>query len=213
MFHYKEKKTCSMVKDNNKKAFTLSEVIIASFISTLVLGFIFTFLFNMMEWISDTKKEVSIFSSFYEFNNKLNNYRNIYISGAILFDDPIDNDVYLMKDLSWKDGMLLWPINLSNNKVYLGDTVYKNIWLWFRRLSSSELLEISADENSVLNYTFQDDQIFQDLKIKDLKLVSYNSGEIINLSLIVNLWFNDDLKWTLWSDLPNETLKEFNIDF
>lgn len=63
-----------------KKAFTISEVIVATFISTLILGFIFVFLADMTESIAETDNEILALSTFYEFNNQLNNYRNVYIS-------------------------------------------------------------------------------------------------------------------------------------
>jgi hypothetical protein len=60
---------------------------------------------------------------------------------------------------------------------------------------------------------FQNDQIFKDLKVQDLILISYNSWKIFDLSLIVDLAFQNSLIWQLRYDLPKDTLKKFNIDF
>ncbi len=200
---------------NIKKAFTLTEVLIASAISTIVLGFIFIFLANMVEWIGHTKKEVAIFSAFYDFTNKLNNYRNVYVSWSILTETLSWSDVFLMRDASWQDGMLFWPVNLSDNKIDITNstTIYKNTWIWFRRVSALELAEIDLDTNEIFDYIFQNDQIYPDLKVKNLVLKSYNSWTIINMDLLLNINFNNWLVWTSWSEIPKDYLRNFNIDF
>ncbi|MBT3726368.1 prepilin-type N-terminal cleavage/methylation domain-containing protein [bacterium] len=68
------------LKQKFKKAFTLTEIIVATFISAIILSFVYVFLNNVIFTISDTKNDVKSLSSVYDFINKLNNYNNIYSS-------------------------------------------------------------------------------------------------------------------------------------
>lgn len=213
MFINKKNKNCLIIINNFKKAFTIAEVVIATFVSVIILSFIFIFLSNILDGISDTNEEVKVLSSFYDFTNKLNNYHNVYKTWWILVDNTDGSDIFLMKDLIWQNGVLFWAINLLDSKLDTNNIVYQNKWIWFRRISSTELSQIEADTNVIYTYEFQKDQIFSDLKTKDLIIISYNSGSIYDLSLIVDLNFHTSLVWQLWKDLPKDTLRKFNINF
>lgn len=196
-----------------KKAYTLPEVIVATFISVIIISFIFVFLSNIIEGISDTNNEVKILSSFYDFTNKLNNYSNVYITWWILVDNSVWSDIFLMEDISWETWILFWPVKLYDSRLSTDNTIYEDKWIWFRKISSTEMIEIKSDVNQVYNYVFQKDQIFSDLKIQDMILVEYNSWYIYDLSLIVDLGFQVSLIWQLRQDLPKDTLRKYNINF
>jgi prepilin-type N-terminal cleavage/methylation domain-containing protein len=80
MFINKKNKNIFNLNKKIKKAFTLPEVIVATFISVLMLSFIFIFISDVIDGISGSNNEVKVLSSFYDFTNKLNNYRNVYIT-------------------------------------------------------------------------------------------------------------------------------------
>lgn len=218
MFKYLSSEKINNIKKRKdisffKKAFTLTEVVIATFISAMILSFIFIFIVNIVDSISNVKTEVNIMSSFYDFNNKINNLRNVYITWWILIETSTWSDVFLMKDFTWENGILIGPVKLSNNKLETDNLVYEAKWIWFRKLSSSEIIEIETNINLVYDYLFQKDQIFFDLKLQDLVLISYNSWEIYNLGLVVDLNFQNSLIWQMRQNLPKDSLRRFNIDF
>lgn len=198
----------------NNKAFTLPEVVIATFISWIILSFIFIFLSDISSWISDSKKETVLMYDFYDFTYKLNNYRNVYITWWIIVDNTSTwSDVFLMRDVTWENWILIWAVNLADNKLDTDNTIYENRWIWFRKISNEELLDIDMDVSNIYELIFQDDNIFSDLKLQDLSFESYNSWEIFEINVLINKDFQNNLVWQYWNDLPRDNLKKFNIDF
>jgi len=197
-----------------KNAFTLTEVLVATLISSIVLWFIFVYLSDMSTWIQETKSEVIMMSRVYDFTHKLENFRNIYTSWAILVDNTSTwSDVFIMKDISWKNGILMWVVNVSNNKLDTDTTLYADRWIWFRKLSEYELWEISSNVNFIYDYIFQEDNIYSDIKVQEFNLTSYNSWTIFELGLTYDLNYQVNLIWQFWADLPKWWLKKINIDF
>lgn len=201
------------IKENIKKAFTLSEIIVATFISVIILSFIFIFISDIISWIAITKREVKVMSSFYDFTQKLNNYRNVYSTWWILVNEVSASDVFLMKDYKWENWILFWPINLSDRKLNLDNLSYGNKWLWFRKISTDELAAIDADIDVIYNYLFQSDQIFSDLKIQHMILKSFNSWKIHDLKMILDINYHSSMMWQPRVDVPKDQLRTFNIDF
>ena len=197
-----------------KKAFTLVEVFIATFISSIVLSFIFIFLSDISSWILDTKNEIIFMWHFYDFTYKLNNYRNIYTTWSILVNNTSTwSDIFIFKDESWTSALLLWPVKLSNNKLYTDNTIYEDRWIWFKKLSATELSDLATNLNNIYDFHFQDDQIYSDLKLQDLSFESYDSWKIYDMNLTLNPYFQINLVWQYWVDLAKDDLKIFNIDF
>ncbi len=195
-----------------KAAFTLTEVVIATFISAIILSFIFVFLTDIIDGIWSTRKEVITISSFYEFTSKINNLSNIYNTGSIIIETSTWSDVYLMKDTKWLKWVLVWPVNLQDFKLDNDNTVYENKWLWFRKLNEAELIAVELDPQIVFDYSFHKDQIFSNLKVQDFIAISYNAWTITNIHLILDLNFQTSLIWQLWSELPKDSLIRLNID-
>lgn len=198
--------------NNLKRAFTISEIIIATFISTIVLSFIFIFLSDIVNSIWSTKKEISTLSSFYEFNNKLNNLSNIYISWSIIVETSTGSDIFLMKDTIWENGILVWPVSLVDYKLDNDNTIYNNKWLWFRKLTKNEIFLIESNNIFVYDLIFQRDQVFSDLKVQDFIIIPYNLWLVYNFTIILDLDFQSSLIWQLWSELPKDSLIKLNID-
>lgn len=196
----------------NISAFTISEVIIATFISTIVLSFIFIFLSDIVNSISNTKKEINSLSSFYEFTNKINNLNNIYISWSIIVETSTWSDIFLMKDSTWDSWILVWPVKLSDYKLNNDNTIYDNKWLWFRKVTKNEIFLIESNNIFVYDLIFQRDQVFSDLKIQDFVILSYNLWLVYNFSIVLDLDFKSSLIWQLRADLPKDSLIKLNID-
>lgn len=196
------------------KAFTLAEVVIATFISWIILSFIFIFLGDISSWIAESKKETVLMYDFYDFTYKLNNYRNVYITWWIIVDNTSTwSDVFLMRDVTWENWILIWAVNLEDNKLDIDNTIYENRWIWFRKLSTEELTDVDADVSVLYDLIFQKDYIYSDLKVQNISFESYNSWEIFEINVLINNEFQNNLVWQYWSDLPRDNLKKFNIDF
>ena len=200
-----------------KKAFTLTEVLVATFIWTIILWFIFVFLGDIMNNISESKKEIIVLSNYLDFSNKLNNYVDVYNTGTILIDNAEDvwTDLFIMKSPSWDSGLLLWVVNLTNYQLDLDNTSYKNTWLWFRYLSSQDLQDIEASSGSIVVYwyLFQKDKVYDELNIRDMQINSYNWWDIHEINLSVNIDYKSWLQWVSWKNIPESTLIKFNLDF
>jgi hypothetical protein len=189
-------------------------VMLATFISTIVMGFIFIFLSDISSWIVDTKNEVLFMWKLYDFSYKLNNYRNVYNTWWILINNTSSwSDVFILKDIEWNNAIILWTVRLSDKKLYTDNTIYEDRWIWFRRLSTTEQTEIVTNIANIYDYIFQEDQIYTDLKVQDLSFSSYNSWTIYEMNLNLDTSFNSSLIWQYWVDLPKDSLKILNIDF
>ena len=200
-----------------KKAFTLTEVLVATFIWTIILWFIFVFLGDIMDNISESKKEIRVLSNYLDFSNKLNNYVDVYNTGTILIDNAEDvwTDLFIMKSPLWDSGLLFWVVNLTNYQLDLDNTSYKNTWLWFRYLSSQDLQDIEASSGSIVVYwyLFQKDKVYDELNIKDMQINLYNWWYIHEINLSINIDYKSWLQWVLWKNIPESTLIKFNLDF
>lgn len=204
-------------KNKNKftyKAYTLPELLVATFISTILLSFIFIFIWNILSDITDSKNEIIQFSKLYDFIFELNNSNNVYTSWSILIDNTSTwSDVFIMKDIFWNKWILIWTVKIPDYKINTDNMYYQDIVLWFRKLSWNELLEVESNPSVIYDYIFQEDQIFSTIKVKDLQFESYNSWSIYNMNLIINTNFNINMIWQNIENVPWEYFKKFNIDF
>ncbi len=205
----KNKKTLKI-----NKAFTLTEVLIATFISSLVMTFIFVFLFDTVEWIGNSKTEVKVLESIYSFSSDLNNYRNYYNTWSILIDTSTWSDVFLMETTSSEaEALLFWSVNLDTLKVSTGSNIYENKWIWFKKLSSNEKTLLETDPNNISSIQFYEDNVYSDIKVQNLSFVSYSSGQIFDLYMDIDLNFREELIWEERMGLPKDFLQKFNINF
>lgn len=198
-----------------KKAFTLVELVISIFISSIVLLFILIFLWDTIDMISEWKNDTKIFIAFSEFSNKINNYRNIYSSWSIIINNNSFSwsDVLLLKNINWTDWIIISRIDLDTKKIILDNTIYKNSPIWIRRVSQQEISNIDYDINVVKNYIFHNDQIFNDLILKDLQIEGYNSETIFEFSMEINPIFIKNNKWSYWNFLKTDNLLNLNMYF
>lgn len=198
-------------------AFTFVELIVATTISAIVLLLTFWFVANTIGEISYSIKHSKILISYNELFEKLNNYRNVFLSWAVLIDNAtwMWNDVLLLSNLDSSDGVVFWVVNrdtmkLEQNARYL---YYYEKVLWYRKLSQFELSELAWDKNKVYDYSFYEDKLFENLKIKDFQLSLYNSWTSFEGALQINLDYkkvHDGKKFTsIWS----QNINKFNLSF
>lgn len=198
-----------------KKAFSLTEVLVATFIGAIILWFIAIFLWDVLDNLSQSKKEIKILTTYFDFLDKLVNYRDIYNSGSIFIANVTSSwsDVFLMENATWDEWILFWVIDLDTYKLDLDNSKYKNTWIGFRFLTSSDLISIKSDKNLIYGILFQKDNVFRNLNIKDLQITSYNSGTVFDIDFLVNIDYQSWLQWELWENLPKDNILKFNLSF
>jgi prepilin-type N-terminal cleavage/methylation domain-containing protein len=74
------------MKLNNKLGFTFIEVLISTFISAIVLGVIFKFLFMVYDEIENNKNTIKYINSTYILKNKIIDISTKFNSGELLFN-------------------------------------------------------------------------------------------------------------------------------
>jgi prepilin-type N-terminal cleavage/methylation domain-containing protein len=74
------------MKLNNKLGFTFIEVLISTFISAIVLGVIFKFLFMVYDEIENNKNTIKYINSTYILRNKIIDISTKFNSGELLFN-------------------------------------------------------------------------------------------------------------------------------
>lgn len=203
-----------MNKKSNK-AFSLTEVLVATFIWAIILWFISIFLWDILDNMSKSKKEIKALTTYFDFSNKLVNYKDIYNTWSIFIDNDTASwsDLFIMKNSLGDSWILFWVVNLTNYKIDLDNSTYKNTWIGFRYLSSDDINNIDNDQNLVYGLLFQKSNVYSDLNIKDMQIASYNSGSLFDMNLFVNVDYQNSLEWELWKNLPKDNLFKFNLNF
>ena len=201
------------INKNNLNAFTIAEVVITTVISAIILSFILIFMFDITDWIKESKKEVQSMKSLYEIITKLNNISSLYSSGFVIGWAVNGSDILYLRNIEWTDWMLIWPVNTYNNTIDTDTSTYGGRAIWFKRLFPIDITEIEADNTKILSYVFLPDKVYYDLDLHSLEFVSYNSWKVIDLTLVFDINHNQDLIWTPWSTLSKESLRTFNINF
>ena len=198
-----------------KKAFTLTEIIVATFISTIILSLIFLFLWDVFDNIKDTEANSKIITSIYDLNIKLDNYRDHYSTGWILIDNNlwIWNDVFLMEDPKWDWWVIFWAVDANSKKLISDASKYSNKILGFRLVSSTEITNIKINNNLVYDLKFRTENLFRDLIIKDLQLIGYNNNTIFNIYLSLNKFYSSELNGESWDNMKKDILNKYNINF
>jgi len=93
----------------NRTALTLVELVIAITISVIVMFFIGSFIANSLVEIADSNAEWRFQEDFVNFNGVLNNYKNIFLTGAIIVDNTWTwSDILVLTSLDKNAGIVLW---------------------------------------------------------------------------------------------------------
>jgi len=198
-----------------KKWFTLIEIMVATFIGTIILAFIFVFLWDIVDGISKAKNEVRSIWAYHDFSTKIINYRNIYNTWSIAVDNGSWSwsDILMLTNLDKTKWVLVWAIDMDNFKLATTNLYYKNLSLWFRQLNAQDISNITSTWSLAYDYLFFKDKVFPDLIVKDIQLDIYNSGSLFDMNMIINLNYNNWLNWLLWKDLPEDDLLKVNLNF
>ena len=201
-----------------KKWFTLIELILAIFISSIVLLIVFTFTSDIVVEILYSNQKSQLLVSIDDMKAKMNNYRNIFLTGGVLVDNETGtgSDVLVLQHTNGQDGIVFWVVNadtlqLVDNSNY---NSYGEYVLGYRGLSSSELSLLSSNSGAVYDLAFKKDKLYTSLVTSDLQILEFNSGAIFDMTLDFVISFN---KWLtgelLFNELPRSDFIRYNINF
>ncbi len=190
----------------NKKAFTLSEIIVSVFISSIILSFLFFFLNDSLSSVSLSKSKSQIIWEFNDFNIKLNDLKINYSSWSV-----ISNNTLILRNTLNTKGVMVWIVDLEDYKITSDFNTYWKTFLWYRELSDTELSLINSNVSTINNLSFQKDKIFQNIHLKSIKINSFNSWSIFEIELNINPFFQQDNVWENWSSLDTKDLFKLNI--
>lgn len=200
-----------------KKWFTLLELIVAITISALVLIIIFHFVSDTVIQLAETNKKTRFLGDFARFTGQFNVHTSTFPDKQILINEPISigYDVLLLKNIDGTAAMLWGVVDGETGKLVSNADydVYKNAVLWYRLISSVELLDITATPSLAYNYEFFGDKTFLDFTVKSFQVEYFNSTDIINIDLDIGTNFEEDLVGLSWNTLPQDSLFEVNMNF
>lgn len=197
--------------DNNKKAFTIIELIISILISVILLWGIFYFLSDTILGIAKAGSQSRFLKDFYSFTTVLDTWNT-----EILHDNSQGTfDVALLESLDTTSGILIWVVD--NATLRLSGTgrsgEYHNALLGYRSLSSFELSEISSNPDIVYEYDFFPDKLFYNFHLQDFQLQAFNSWATMEVMLSIFTEYRPDLEWDSWEIVPKDDIFEYSIVF
>jgi len=203
----------------NKKAMTLTELVIAVMVWAIVLIIIFNFVADNAKELKDSRERTWVFEDLFSLRNDLNQKtRWWYMFGTwiIDLDEWVWYDVLMLTNEDESKWFLYWVVDTVSMK--LEDpaeyNIYKNKVIWYRSLSANEIVDINADPDKVYEKNFFKDKLYPMLFAKDFQVDYYNSGTILDLNISVWANYLPSLDWVAidWI-VKNDNLIKFNLDF
>jgi hypothetical protein len=85
--------------------------------------------------------------------------------------------------------------------------------LWYRSLSSTEMLNIDADPNVIYDYSFFRDKLFTRFNLENFQMIAYNSGSVIEMNLSISPSYNAWYHGEDWVTLPRDELFQYSLVF
>lgn len=202
----------------NKKGFTLTELIIAMAISSIVLIVVFGFVVDTISNLSTARSSSEKVTSFHDFILELKKYKNTYSDILVIHDGTSTGwyDTILLKDFTSSGWVLIGLVDPENKKL-VKDTTYENYKkrvIWIRNLTEENLVEIGVDVNNIYEYTFFEDKMFDTLFTKDFQVEFYNSWTIAELSVWILLdEYNVNLEGQKWTTIASPNIYTKVINF
>ena len=196
----------------NNAALTLIELVISMTISSMIFVMVFVFMSDSIEELTDNNVKITSIESYFDFKDTLSRFIEWWYSDPLVFTWS-SNDVLYLKNQDATEAIIIWIVNLKTKKIQQ-DYVFWDNFLWYRKISNLEMLEIDFDNNKILEKIFQNDKIFMWLRTKDFKLDLYNNY-IINIYIsLINIAENNK-NWIPYDDffIDNDNIVELNLVF
>lgn len=184
---------------NNKLAITLIELITTIAISWILFIIIFVFITDSVEQLIDNQIKITSIDEWFTFKDTMWRFVRWGYWEAYVFTwithptyswttDINPNHVLYLKKFHWDEWILVWIVNLESKRLQR-NYIYGNNFLWYRYLSSDEMIAIDADRNVIFEKEFWLDKVFQNLRMKDFQVWVYNDGYIIDMYFsVINLF-------------------------
>jgi len=198
--------------DTWKYWFTLIELVVSVLISVLLLGGIFYFM-------TDTLTGVSRSSSNTEFLWNIHALRDVFSDAdlEILIDNSSGSgsDILLIRNNSW-DGWSIFGIVDNESKTLSSSgkiDVYHDSLLWVRDVSNSDITVLESSPEEVYDYIFFNDKILQDIHVKDMQAIFYNSGSILDIEFTFFPSYQKNLNGDTWWEISQEDIFYYNVTY
>lgn len=198
-----------MFKYNKNKWFTIVEIMIYTFILTIILIPMFSFITDIFDTINQTQEKNEIEVSLWEFENAFLSYVNQYSEKSII--EWSWSDILFLKNINNSKWLLLWNISRDNMKLDSNKNIYWEKSIWLYNLSSNQINDILNNSWSVYNLEFFKDKLYN-FYVKDIDIQKFNSWTIINVDINIIKSFNNSFLWQDWNQVPNNLYK-VNITF
>ena len=207
-----------MNKSINIKWFTFVELMVALVLSSIIFLFLMNFVSKTFTEISYSKNKTNIITQIYEFEDEILDIREKYNSGFIL----INNETW-----TWSD-ILLLRNNNENKWWYIIAQVNLDLWvidssdnvniIWnkvlaLRKVSSEEIDNLLLVPAWIYYYNFNKDEIYENIKLKDLQIDLFNTWSLIEMNLDINPVYKIKIDWEKYSEIWTSGIERIVINF
>lgn len=197
--------------DKKQNAFTIVELVVAIFISVILLWGIFYFLSDTILGIARSSSQAKFLKDFYSFSSVLDTGKM-----EILHDNVQGTfDVALIKSIDNTSGVLLGVIDKSSSKLVPISQAgkYLETYLAYRPLTQAEISNIATNSGVVYNYDFFSDKVFYNFHVADMQLQEYGSGANTHMDLKIFTEFRKSLEWSELREVPQDDFHNYSIVF
>lgn len=186
------------------KWFTLTELILGVSISAVVLLVVFSFMANVMNDFWKSRKKTEFITNFYSFTSKLDEYKAIFNSGAVINNSWWTDALFLYTPgAEW---VLFWIVDkntLSLDTIANADT-YGPKHIWYKELTTSQVSDVLSNSWAIYGYDFFRDKIFSNIYIKDFQITPYNTTALFNVDVDILIYYRSTLDGSSMNDIVSD---------
>lgn len=190
--------------------FTLIELIIATMLSTIILGWVFFFLSDTLDALADARNTSQVLYELQSFTTLFSEQNT-----QILDFWPNSYDVAILKSDSSPGWILVWVVDWQSRLMAAqwSQTTYSNTVLGYRNLSESELVNISSNPTVVFTYNFFPDKLYTNLHVRDLQMQHYNTWDLLDFNISLSPYYIADFAGQPLNTLPIEDVSQYSFIF
>lgn len=202
----------------NNNWFTLIELIVSVFISSILLIIIFYFIWINIEEILFSENKTTFYNSLNDFRKDIKSISNTYNSWVILVNNSYwsGSDILLLTSPIKDDWYIIWVVNNETKNLETGSIYYNRYYdkvLWYSRISSWVIADIYLNNSDIYLIPFNRDHLYENLKIKDFQADLYNTWSIIDFDISFLLNYKSNLINQNFIDLSWLDIFRINLNF
>ncbi len=208
---------------NNKTAITLIELITTIAISWILFLIIFVFITDSVEELVDNDVKIWSIDEWFTFKDTIWRFVRWGYSNVRVFTwitdpaytwatNPNPNHVLYLKTLDLQKGILIWIVDIDTKKIQR-NYVYWDNFLGYRYLSIEEMAEIDTNTWKIFEKKFTNDKIFQNIRMRDFRVETYNWWYLVDVYFSVINLFDDTLFGKDFADffVDKLVIDEYNL--